>query len=117
MFRYIAGTIDCFQVFVRLSEPMIFDSFVHPCKEPKKGSKLKKDTLCSFLNSSINIEFVFLILSGISQVMKKRALTRFLKSSNLRNSEQSEEYNVDNILMKNASIDWNVLASESNLDE
>jgi len=84
--------------FIRFTEPMVFQEFIHSCKkltkpretccnygkkkeetkmdmksklEQEKECKLKfsKESLCSFLNSSVNIEYVYLILTGIQKFM------------------------------------------------
>jgi len=38
-------------------------------KFKRKKVDLSKETLCSFLNSSLNVEYVYLILVGIQKFM------------------------------------------------
>lgn len=38
---------------------------IHVKKQQKKKFDLSKESLCSFLNSSLNVEYVYLILVGI----------------------------------------------------
>lgn len=73
MYSGLALTLS---TFVRLMEPNIKDAFVNYirrflCCKAAKASKVE-GSLSSFLNSSINIEYVYLILTGMEKVMKQR---------------------------------------------
>jgi hypothetical protein len=61
-------------VFIRLAEPYVWTNFKADlrklCKCKKKGeqkrAKFSKESLDSFLNSAMNIEYVYLLLLGIN---------------------------------------------------
>jgi hypothetical protein len=61
---------------IRLYEPYVWQTMKLELNKIKKGKKIKKtktkfakESLCSFLNSTCNIEFVYLILLGINNFM------------------------------------------------
>lgn len=69
---------------IRLAEPYVFKQLYHEflnlgrkckfCKKQKKITKIEKikfsnEALCSFVNSAMNIEFVYIILLGINNFM------------------------------------------------
>ena len=82
----LSGT---FLALIRLMEPWVWESFVKELKGivrwilntfccqniVKKGktpySSFAKESLCSFLNSAMNIELVYLILLGINHFMEQ----------------------------------------------
>ena len=69
----------------------------------------------SFLNSSINIEFVYCILTGIIQVLTQRHYyNEMRKVMNATPAQDQEVFKVKSIPMKNAK-DWNI--SEAQLIE
>lgn len=76
---YICGLLLTTSTFVRLCEPTIKDAFVDflrqsiCCKNPK-GKYKAEGSLTTFLNSSINVEYVYLILTSLERVMKQRHL-------------------------------------------
>lgn len=43
------------------------EPFIMPCK---KGGKMEKNSLFAFINSAMNIEFVYIILVGINNFME-----------------------------------------------
>ena len=58
---------------IRMSEPMVWQALRETfCCAKKKNSILYKKSLSSFLNSSVNVEYVYMILEGISSVLKHR---------------------------------------------
>ena len=72
--------IGVFIAIVRISEPFVWQEFkifiknYIPCKQQKQKSNLRPlkfsdESLCSFMNSAANIEFVYLILLGINNFM------------------------------------------------
>lgn len=76
-FDYIATYICCLGclilVVIRLREPFIYKEVKRffRCSKPKK-SQYSKKAQTSWLNSAINVEYVVLILEGISAVLKHR---------------------------------------------
>lgn len=72
---YVAGISTLILVFIRATEPTIWQELktFFTCSKPSKRRREVK-TLTSFLNSSINVEYVVLILEGISSVAKHREL-------------------------------------------
>ena len=61
---------------VRLYEPYVWQTMkleinkmLKVKKKKKKSTACAKESLCSFLNSTCNIEFVYLILLGINNFM------------------------------------------------
>lgn len=94
---YLIGNMSgLFLALIRISEPMVFQEALNTCgrlakprelccKKKEKESRLdfkrnlkeeneakmrfSKESLCSFLNSSVNIEYVYLILTGIQKFM------------------------------------------------
>ena len=75
-YKYGCCIFLCFSVFIRLLEPSIKEAakeFVRHyfCCRHKRKVKIEA-SLSSFLNSSINIEYVYLILTGIEKVMRQR---------------------------------------------
>ena len=65
------STINMIQSFVRLTDPYIWKEFKRVLKCKKEKAKYSSAPLSSFLNSAINIEFVYLILNGVNVVMGK----------------------------------------------
>lgn len=45
------------------------------------NKKIANNSLETFINSSVNVDFVYAILQGISRVMKKRDLEFHMKTS------------------------------------
>jgi hypothetical protein len=61
-FSYVAlGSLGIFMTLIVGSEP-----FIMPCK---KGAVMEKNSLYAFINSAMNIEFVYIILVGINKFM------------------------------------------------
>jgi hypothetical protein len=52
----------------RFSEPYVFEQFKRLFKrnEACKAKKFSEESLCNFVNSVMNIEFVYIILIGIN---------------------------------------------------
>jgi hypothetical protein len=50
----------------RLTEPYVFDQFKQLFRVKSKNNKFSEESLCQFVNSVMNIEFVYLILIGIN---------------------------------------------------
>lgn len=61
--------INLLQASVRLSDPYIWKELKRVLKCRKQKSKYSSAPLSSFLNSAMNIEFVYLILNGVNLVM------------------------------------------------
>lgn len=87
---YLLNCIETYPIFlipiIRLNEPIILETLKDALKCPRKkksnerkskkisNEKEKKknfteDSLFSFLNSQLNVEYVYLILRGICQIM------------------------------------------------
>lgn len=64
---FILNINGFFIAIVRLSEPYVFEQLKKIFKktEQKKSDKYAEESLCHFVNSVMNIEFVYLILIGI----------------------------------------------------
>lgn len=60
-----------FLAVIRLAEPYVFQQLrASFCKNTKQEKcKFCKEALCSFVNSAMNIEFVYIILLGINNFM------------------------------------------------
>ena len=83
----------------RLFEPFVMQLLLQlycPCL--KAGSKIKynSESLCSFLNSAINIEYVYLILSGINKHLESKMI-----------NDSFEAINLSEVTFKNLE-EWNV---------
>ena len=59
----------------RLSEPYVFDQIKQLFKVRSKNTKFSEESLCQFVNSVMNIEFVYLILIGINNFYDRRLST------------------------------------------
>lgn len=63
----ILQLIGVFLACIRFFEPFVFTRFINSnCKRCKMSRKFSEQPMCSFANSSLNIEYVYLILVGIS---------------------------------------------------
>lgn len=73
--EYLFNTVGVLIALVRLLEPFVFSTLVEAvrklCPVGKYHSKTlySKQALCSFVNSAMNIEYVYLILVGVNQFM------------------------------------------------
>jgi hypothetical protein len=97
--RYVQELFKLLSVFIRISEPQIWSKF----RNLKNGKKYSDASLSSFLNSAINIEFVYLILTGINISTSRNNSerpSRLLKLSTLLIAD-SKKWAVDN---KNAYL-------------
>jgi 2'-5' RNA ligase len=82
----------------------------------KKSFKFQSDSLSSFINSAINIEYVYIILSGISNFMdynRNQSITRQSKmTGNLSNYKKTIKVKCAGMCMQDASK-WNIERMES----
>lgn len=71
-FAYIEGSVTVFIALVRIQEPLILKTLKESFCKPKikVDKKVKDDSLCAFLKSSSNVEYVYFILVGICGIMK-----------------------------------------------
>jgi hypothetical protein len=103
-------------------EPYVLRNFREDfcCKKKNKASRyhqnrlqFSKESLCSFMNSAVNIEFVYLILVGINKFMDHYGSDTFKnytkKKDKLRINKDRETTKVimDNLEFKDHSL-WNV---------
>jgi len=81
---YIFDILGIILAFLRLMEPFVMQEFLRnvrkflhwvACRRVKrKGLTLNysKEPLCSFVNSAMNVEYVSVILLGITNLMENR---------------------------------------------
>lgn len=70
---YSVDASTALTAMIRMSEPMVWQALRETfCCAKKKNSIFYKKSLSSFLNSSVNVEYVVMILEGISSVLKHR---------------------------------------------
>lgn len=83
----ILFSLGIFLAAIRIVEPYVLKNFKQDmlCKRRSKIVRLdlnkmqfSKESLCSFLNSAVNIEFVYLILVGINKFMDNYNSESFL---------------------------------------
>ena len=60
-----SGLLGVFMTLIKGSEPYILESI--SCKKKKKV--VNNESLCTFVNSAMNIEYVYLILVGINNFL------------------------------------------------
>ena len=71
--RYAVGVSAIILVAIRVSEPFIWQELKRICTRSKpKMHMYQTKSLTSFLNSTINVEYVVMILKGISAVLEHR---------------------------------------------
>jgi hypothetical protein len=69
-FLLIFCLISLLALIVRLSEPLVWKNLTQKlCCRKKKRVSFSSSSLNSFVNSAMNIEFVCLILSGVTECM------------------------------------------------
>lgn len=73
----IMNTSGLLMAICRFSEPYVFEQFKKLFKRNKavKADKFSEESLCHFVNSVMNIEFVYLILIGINNFYDRRLTT------------------------------------------
>ena len=71
---FVLSSTAILSALVRLSEPYVFYTLKEQicCTKVKKRKKYATNTLNSFINSAMNVEFVCLILSGIRSMFEVR---------------------------------------------
>lgn len=100
----------------RLSEPYVWTNLKADlskwfnCKREKvKRAKYSKESLDSFLNSAMNIEYVFLVLKGINFMLDKNDIYKKGNGQKIRITKSLEQTVIkfDQVDLKNMR-DWSV---------
>ena len=98
--------------FVRLIEPYVWQTFkaevvrLLNIETKKTKVKFEAESLDSFLNSAMNIEFVYLILLGISCSVEVESLNDIKNEIQIINNSKETRVIFKNFRMKDK--DWNV---------
>lgn len=100
------------QSLIYLSDPLVWKEFLRAIKCKRREIRYSQAPLNQFLNSALNVELVYLILSGIHITLSNGRLDDDKRNYNIRIKEfpSKTRYIANKILMENKNQRWNVSA-------
>ena len=71
-----------FLALIRFIEPYVLRTFKGENSQINAQRQFSRESLCSFMNSAVNIEFVYIILVGINKFMETSTVNKVKISKN-----------------------------------